>query len=42
MAPNDWAKEHNQLRCILDLLLSAIATGLETMKMANGLPKLEF
>ncbi|GHV56166.1 hypothetical protein FACS189460_0420 [Deltaproteobacteria bacterium] len=40
--PNDWAREHNQPRYILDLLLSLIRVSLETVKIVAGLPKLEF
>ena len=38
-APNDWAREHNQLRYILDLLLNVITGSLETMKIVKELPK---
>jgi predicted helicase len=40
--PNDWAKEHNQPRYILDLLLRIITVSLETMKIVKDLPELEF
>jgi predicted helicase len=40
--PNDWAKEHDQPRYILDLLLSIITVSLETMKIVKTLPKLKF
>jgi predicted helicase len=40
--PNDWAKEHDQPRYILDLLLSVITISLETMKIVKALPKLKF
>jgi predicted helicase len=39
--PNDWANEHNKPRYILDLLLSIITVSLETVKIVNGLPRLE-
>ena len=39
--PNDWAKEHNQPRYILDLLLSVIMLSCETVDIVNALPKLE-
>lgn len=39
--PNDWAQEQGKPRYILDLLLSVITVSLETMKIVNGLPKLE-
>ena len=38
--PNDWAKEHNQPRYILDLLLRVIRVSVETVKIVKGLPKL--
>jgi predicted helicase len=40
--PNDWAEEHGKPRYILDLLLSIITVSLETNKIVNGLPKIEF
>jgi predicted helicase len=40
--PNDWAKEHNQPRYILDLLLRVITVSLETIKIVKNLPKLTF
>lgn len=40
--PNDWAKEHNQPRYILDLLLSVITVSVETVKIVKKLPKLTF
>ena len=40
--PNDWAREHDQPRYILDLLLSIVTVSLETMKIVRALPKLEF
>jgi predicted helicase len=40
--PNDWAKEHDQPRYILDLILSLITVSLETMEIVKGLPKLNF
>ena len=40
--PNDWAKEHNQPRYILDLLLSIISLSVATVKIVKNLPKLEF
>lgn len=39
--PNDWAREHNQPRYILDLLLSVIMLSCETVDIVNALPKLE-
>jgi predicted helicase len=38
--PNDWAKEHNQPRYILDLILRLITVSLETNKIVKGLPRL--
>ena len=38
--PNDWAKEHNQPRYILDLLKRIVRVSLETMKIVNTLPAL--
>ena len=40
--PNDWAKEHNNPRYILDLILSIITVSMETNKIVKSLPKLEF
>jgi predicted helicase len=40
--PNDWAKEHNKPRYILDLLLSIIAVSMKTVEIVKGLPKVEF
>ena len=40
--PNDWATEHGKPRYILDLLLSVITVSLETLKIIQGLPKLDF
>jgi predicted helicase len=36
--PNDWAKELEQTRYILDLLLSLIKVSLETMKIVKIFP----
>ena len=36
--PNDWAKEHDKPRYILDLLLSVIMVSLETVRVVKGLP----
>ena len=38
--PNDWAREHNQPRYILDLLKRVIAVSLETTKIVQSLPAL--
>lgn len=40
--PNDWAKEHNQPRYILDLLLSIINVSVQTVDIVEGLPKVRF
>lgn len=40
--PNLWALEHQKPRYILDLLLSIIYVSLETQKIVQSLPKLEF
>lgn len=39
---NDWAREHNQPRYILDLLLSVINVSVQTVEIVNALPKLSF
>lgn len=39
--PNDWAREHNKPRYILDLLLSVIAISVRTVEIVKGLPKVE-
>ena len=38
--PNDWAKEHQKPRYIVDLLKSVITVSIETMKIVNSLPPL--
>jgi predicted helicase len=38
--PNDWAREHNQPRYILDLLKRIVRVSLETMKIVDELPAL--
>ena len=40
--PNDWAREHNKPRYILDLLLSVIAISMKTVEIVSNLPKIEF
>jgi len=40
--PNDWSKEHNQPRYILDLLLSIINVSVQTVDIVEGLPKVKF
>lgn len=39
--PNDWSKEHQQPRYILDLLLAIIGVSTETVDIVNSLPKLK-
>jgi predicted helicase len=38
--PNDWSKEHDQPRYILDLLKRVVRVSLETMKIVKDLPAL--
>jgi predicted helicase len=38
--PNDWAREHNQPRYILDLVKRIVRVSLETMKIVKALPAL--
>ncbi|MDR0961954.1 MAG: hypothetical protein LBM62_05275 [Mediterranea sp.] len=40
--PNDWAREHNQPRYILDLLRSVIAISVKTVEIVKNLPKVKF
>jgi predicted helicase len=40
--PNDWAKEHDKPRYILDLLLSIVTVSLETRKLVSELPRILF
>jgi len=39
--PNDWAREHNKPRYILDLLLSIIVISTKTVEIVKGLPKMK-
>jgi predicted helicase len=39
--PNDWAKERDQPRYILDLPLRVVTVSLETLKIVKSLPKLD-
>jgi predicted helicase len=39
---NDWAREHQKPRYILDLLLSVINVSVQTVDIVNALPKLKF
>lgn len=38
--PNDWCREHNQPRYILDLIARIVRVSIETMKIVNALPAL--
>jgi predicted helicase len=38
--PNDWAREHNQPRYILDLVKRIVRVSIETMKIVKALPAL--
>lgn len=40
--PNDWSREHEQPRYILDLLLSIIMLSCQTVDIVNTLPNLKF
>ena len=40
--PNDWSKEVENPRYILDLLLSLINVSVQTVDIVNELPKLKF
>lgn len=40
--PNDWCDEHNDPKYILNLIRSLITVSLETVKIVNNLPKLNF
>ena len=40
--PNDWSREHEKPRYILDLLLSVINLSVKTMEIVKTLPKLTF
>ena len=40
--PNDWAKEHNKPRYILDLLLSVINVSCQTVDIVNSLPEVDW
>ncbi|WP_072691531.1 DEAD/DEAH box helicase [Rhodococcus marinonascens] len=39
--PNDWSREHEQPRYILDLLARIVTVSVETMKVVDNLPGLE-
>ncbi|MGP5724464.1 DEAD/DEAH box helicase [Arthrobacter rhombi] len=38
--PNDWAREHQQPRYIIDLIGRLVTVSLETMRIVDGLPSL--
>ncbi len=38
--PNDWCKEHDQQRYIVDLIGRVVRVSIETMKVVNALPAL--
>ena len=38
--PNDWCREHNQPRYIIDLVKRVVRVSIETMKIVKGLPPL--
>lgn len=40
--PNDWAKEHEDEKYILNLLLRIINVSVQTVEIVKGLPKLKF
>ena len=40
--PNDWSREHDKPRYILDLLLSIINVSVQTVDIVKNLPKLKF
>ena len=40
--PNDWSKEHNKPRYILDLLLSVVNLSVQSVEIINSLPNLTF
>jgi predicted helicase len=40
--PNDWAKEQDKPRYILDLMLSIINVSVQTVDIVNSLPKVDF
>lgn len=40
--PNDWAREHNDEKYILNLLLRVINVSVQTVEIVKGLPNLKF
>lgn len=39
--PNDWSREHDQPRYIIDLLKRIVTVSLETMRVVDALPDLD-
>ncbi|MCT1551790.1 DEAD/DEAH box helicase [Brevibacterium casei] len=39
--PNDWSREHNQPRYIIDLIRKITTVSLETMRIVDALPRLD-
>ncbi|MDR1266172.1 MAG: hypothetical protein LBK42_11600, partial [Propionibacteriaceae bacterium] len=40
--PNDWSREHNQPRYILDLLTRIVTVSMRTVEIVDSLPRLVF
>lgn len=40
--PNDWAREHNKPRYILDLMRSIVSVSMKTVEIVNNLPRINF
>jgi len=40
--PNDWSREHEKPRYILDLLLSVINVSVQTVDIVNALPEADW
>lgn len=40
--PNDWCKEHNNPRYVLDLLLSIITVSIKKQELIQQLPEISF
>ena len=40
--PNDWSREHQKPRYILDLLLSVINVSVQTVDIVNALPEVDW
>ena len=41
-APNDWCREHNDERYIVDLVKRIVTLSVESVKIIDSLPKLVF